>query len=144
MIKPGGEISVKYYFVLIVMIHALITGTAVAGTAADKTGQIPTASASDPALSPAAAPEDDALETDIFQEGQADPGGHAMIADPLEGLDELVDATEIPVGPVVFSKEQGVDAVKRGASYLVIGYPLITMPDAREKLLEFANAVRNC
>jgi len=65
-------------------------------------------------------------------------------ADPLEGLNELVEAIEIPVGPVVFSKEQGIDAVKRGASYLVIGYPLITMPDAREKLLEFADAVRNC
>ena len=65
-------------------------------------------------------------------------------ADPLAGLDELVQATEIPIGPVVFSKEQGVDAIKRGASYLVIGYPLITMPDAREKLLDFADTVRNC
>ncbi len=90
MIKPGGEISVKYYFVLIIMIHALITGTVVAGTAADKTGQTPTAAASDPALSPAVAAEDDAFETDIFQEGQAYPGNHAMIADPLEGLNRAV------------------------------------------------------
>jgi 3-keto-L-gulonate-6-phosphate decarboxylase len=63
-------------------------------------------------------------------------------ADPLEGLEEMVEATSIPVGPVVFSKEQGVDAVKRGASYLVIGYPLITESDARERLIEFAQNVR--
>ena len=63
-------------------------------------------------------------------------------ADPLEGLDELVAATTLPVGPVVFSSEQGVEALERGASYVVIGYPLITMDDAREQLTHFANTVR--
>ncbi len=63
-------------------------------------------------------------------------------ADPLEGLDEVVAATDIPVGPVVFTKEQGMEAIKRGASYVVIGYPHITMDDARRRLQEFADAVR--
>lgn len=90
MIKPGGEISMKYYFVLIVMILTLITGTVVAGTTADQTGQTPPSQGSDPALSPTDAAEDDAFETDIFQEGQADQGTHAMIADPFEGLNRAV------------------------------------------------------
>jgi 3-keto-L-gulonate-6-phosphate decarboxylase len=63
-------------------------------------------------------------------------------ADPLEGLDELVAATDVPVGPVVFSNDQGSDAVRRGASYVVIGHPLITEPDARERLVAFGDAVR--
>ena len=63
-------------------------------------------------------------------------------ADPLAGIDELVAASDVPVGPVVFSAEQGIEAVRRGASYLVIGHPLITMPDARRQLTAFAEAVR--
>lgn len=64
-------------------------------------------------------------------------------SDPLEGLDELVAATDRPVGPVVFSAQQGVDAVRRGASYVVIGHPLINQPDARSLLLDFATTVRS-
>lgn len=63
-------------------------------------------------------------------------------ADPLDGLDEVVAATDRPVGPVVFTNEQGVDAIHRGASYVVIGYPLILEENAREQLQSFANAVR--
>ena len=64
-------------------------------------------------------------------------------ADPLEGLDELVGATNLPVGPVVFNVEQGVEAVRRGASYLVIGYPLMLMDDAEDQLKSFADSVRS-
>lgn len=64
------------------------------------------------------------------------------LADPLEGLDEVVASTDVPVGPVVFTAEQGMEAVRRGASYVVIGYPHITMDDARERLKNFADAVR--
>lgn len=63
-------------------------------------------------------------------------------ADPLEGLDELLAGTDRPVGPVVFTPEQGVEAVRRGASYVVIGYPHITEPDAEARLKKFAEAVR--
>ncbi len=64
-------------------------------------------------------------------------------ADPLEGLDEVVAATNVPVGPVVFSNEQGVEAVRRGASYVVIGYPFMGMEDPQRLLAGFADAVRN-
>jgi hypothetical protein len=64
-------------------------------------------------------------------------------ADPLDGLDEVVAATNVPVGPVVFTNEQGIDAVRRGASYMVIGYPLILQDNARELLKSFADAVRS-
>lgn len=63
-------------------------------------------------------------------------------ADPLCGLDEAVQAAQVPVGPVVFSAEQAVDAVRRGASYVVIGYPLLQQENAKEALTEFAQAVR--
>lgn len=63
-------------------------------------------------------------------------------ADPLEGLEELVAATDRPVGPVVFTAEQGVEAVRRGAQYLVIGYPHLTQPDAESRMRHFADSVR--
>lgn len=63
-------------------------------------------------------------------------------ADPLAGLDQVVAASDVPVGPVVFSGSQGVEAVRSGASYVVIGHPLITMDDAREQFVRFADAVR--
>lgn len=64
-------------------------------------------------------------------------------SDPLAGLDEAVAASDVPVGPVVFSAAQGVDAVRRGASYVVVGYPILTAPDARRQLEQFAQAVRS-
>lgn len=63
-------------------------------------------------------------------------------ADPLAGLDALVGATDLPIGPVVFTSEQGVAAVRGGASYVVVGYPHITEPDAASRLAHFATAVR--
>ncbi len=64
-------------------------------------------------------------------------------SDPLAGLDEVIKATSLPVGPVVFSAEQGAEAVRRGASYVVVGYPLITADDAVAQLSRFENAVRS-
>ena len=63
-------------------------------------------------------------------------------SDPLEGLESIVSACDLPVGPVVFNVRQGVDAIIRGASYVVVGYPLLTVPDARRQLTDFASAVR--
>lgn len=80
----------KFYFVLIVMVLTLITGTVVAGNTVDQAGQTPSFPGSDPALGPADAAEDDAFETDIFQENQANQSTHAMISDPLEGLNRAV------------------------------------------------------
>ena len=63
--------------------------------------------------------------------------------DPLDGLDQLVAATDRPVGAVVFTEQQGSDAVRRGASYVVIGHPLINQPNARNVLRDFAQTVRS-
>lgn len=63
-------------------------------------------------------------------------------ADPLLGLEELVRASDVPVGPVVFSDVQGVEAIRRGAQYVVIGYPYLTMDNARALMVGFADAVR--
>lgn len=64
-------------------------------------------------------------------------------ADSLEGLEQLVSASSLPVGVVVFSKEEGVAAIQGGASYLVIGYPLIVDENARSLMTEFAETVRS-
>ncbi len=64
-------------------------------------------------------------------------------SNPLAGLDEAVQATSIPVGPVVFSAEQGIEAVRRGASYVVIGYPLLTNENAAEALSAFEQRVKS-
>ena len=63
-------------------------------------------------------------------------------ADPLLGLNEVVSNSTVPVGPVVFNAEQAIQAMKEGASYVVIGYPLITASDARAQLRDFAESVR--
>jgi 3-hexulose-6-phosphate synthase len=63
-------------------------------------------------------------------------------ADPLEGLDEAVGASSVPVGLIVFTNEQGIEAVKRGAQYVVVGYPFILAEDARAQLTDFAETVR--
>lgn len=95
--KIAGEISMKSYLVLIIMILTLITYPAVAGNTADQSGQTASFSGSDPAPDQAAGAagradrvEDDGFEADIFQEDQADQSTHAMVADPLEGFNRAV------------------------------------------------------
>lgn len=90
--KTPGEMSMKSYLVLIVMILTLIAGPAVAGNTADQTGQA-AASGSDQAAGAAGrtdTAEDDGFEADIFQEDQADQQTHAMVADPLERFNRAV------------------------------------------------------
>jgi len=63
--------------------------------------------------------------------------------DPLDGLREVAEAVSIPVGPVVFSTEQGIEAVRQGASFLVVGTPLIEAPDALSQMKEFIHRVKS-
>lgn len=80
--ETTGEISMKFYLVLIVMILTLITGPVVAGNTANQTGQAASTSGldTDPGL-------DDGFEADIFQ---VDQNTHAIVADPLEGFNRAV------------------------------------------------------
>lgn len=70
-----------------------------------------------------------------------------LLADPssdaLTGLDEALRASSLPIGPVVFDAAQGAEAVRRGASYVVIGYPLMTGPHPSEELTRFEEAIRS-
>jgi len=100
--KIAGEICMKFYLthaylVLIVMILTLIPGLAVAGSTVGQTGQTASSIGSGPGSDPVAdaatlayTAEDDEFEVDIFQKDQADQDNHAMIADPLEGLNRAV------------------------------------------------------
>jgi len=68
----------------------------------------------------------------------ADPG-----RDPLDGLAEVVRAVSIPVGAVTFDAEQAVRAVRAGASFVVVGEPLVSAPDAPEQLARFIRTVKS-
>ncbi len=71
-----------------------------------------------------------------FDETREDPG-----RDPLEHLDEVVAAIDLPVGVATFTVQQAVEAVGRGASWVVQGEPLLSSPDAGQLLAEFVNRV---
>ena len=69
-------------------------------------------------------------------EAHADPSRHC-----LEGLDEVLEAVSIPVGVGTFGVEEAVEAVKRGASFVVQGNPMLSEPDALDKMRTFIDAV---
>jgi 3-keto-L-gulonate-6-phosphate decarboxylase len=60
----------------------------------------------------------------------------------LDGLDELAAAVNIPIGVSTFTKEEALEAVRRGASFIVQGEPILSAPDARENLSEFIEVVK--
>jgi len=66
-----------------------------------------------------------------FDEAKYNKARHAF-----DGLEEVVAAIDLPVGVGVFSKGDAVQAVKRGASWLIQGEPLLSEPDALEQLTE--------
>lgn len=77
----------KFHPALIISILILITGPAIAGNTVGEIGQ--TASSARPA-GHAGTVEDDGFQADIFQEDQADPTTHTIVADPLEGFNRAV------------------------------------------------------
>jgi 3-hexulose-6-phosphate synthase len=74
-------------------------------------------------------------------------GGDEMAAnpgrDPLQGLAEIVRAVSIPVGAVTFNADQAVQAVRAGASFVIVGEPLVSAPDGSEQLTRFIRAVKS-
>ena len=73
-----------------------------------------------------------------FDESKYDPDKKA-----LDGLDELVGAVNIPVGIATFCVEEAVEAIKRGASWVVQGEPLLSDPDGERKLTEYIQTVKS-
>jgi 3-keto-L-gulonate-6-phosphate decarboxylase len=72
-----------------------------------------------------------------FDESRDEPNKH-----PLDGLEELVGAVRIPVGVGTFGVEDAVEAVRRGASFIVQGEPLLSAPDAPARMSDFIAAVK--
>ena len=73
-------------------------------------------------------------------------GGDDMAAnpdkDPLLGLAEVAGAVSIPVGAVTFNSDQGVRAVRAGASFVILGEPQVSAPDGSEQLQRYIAAVK--
>jgi 3-hexulose-6-phosphate synthase/6-phospho-3-hexuloisomerase len=62
---------------------------------------------------------------------------------PLDGLEEVLSAVSVPVGVGTFSAEDAVEAVRKGAFFVVQGEPLVSANDSLEKLRSFIRAVKN-
>ena len=70
-------------------------------------------------------------------EAHADPGRGC-----LEGLEEVLAAVSLPVGVSTFGREEAVEAVRMGASFVVQGNPILSAPDAADQLKQFIAAVK--
>jgi 3-keto-L-gulonate-6-phosphate decarboxylase len=63
--------------------------------------------------------------------------------DPQRDLRAVLDKVSVPVGIATWSAEDAVQARKRGASILVIGYPIIGQPDVEDGLRRYVDAVKS-
>lgn len=63
--------------------------------------------------------------------------------DPQADLAPVLDAVSIPVGVGTFSSEEGERAVRRGASIVAIGMPLIKSSDPYETLKEYVDRAKS-
>ena len=68
-----------------------------------------------------------------------DPQGEK---NPLIGLEEVVSVAKVPVAIVVFTLEQAIEAVSRGASIILIGTPIIESNNAKEELSTFIKKIK--
>ena len=63
--------------------------------------------------------------------------------DPLTGLSEVVEAVDVPVGVGTFNAGQAVEAVKKGARFIVQGNPLLSSDNMQKALGEFIERVKS-
>ena len=63
--------------------------------------------------------------------------------DPQVDLAPVLDAVSIPVGVGTFSSEEGERAVRRGASIVAIGMPLIKSGNPYEALKEYVDRAKS-
>ena len=71
-------------------------------------------------------------------EAHADPS-----RDCLEGLEEVLSAVSLPVGVGTFGAEEAVEAIRRGAAFVVQGNPILADPAASEKMKAFIDSVKS-
>ena len=72
-----------------------------------------------------------------FDEARDEPARRAT-----GGLEEVVAAVGIPVGVAAFDLADALEAVRKGASFVVQGEPLLSRPDAEKELRAYIAAVK--
>ncbi len=60
----------------------------------------------------------------------------------LDGLDDVIAAVRVPVFVSTFTLEQALEALRRGATGIVQGEPILSAPDALEQMTAFVKAVK--
>lgn len=70
-----------------------------------------------------------------------DESKYDKVRKPYEGVREVYEAVEIPVGVGAFSLEDAERGLSQGASWIVMGAPLLTTPDDYAQFKEFVDAV---
>jgi 3-hexulose-6-phosphate synthase len=61
---------------------------------------------------------------------------------PSDGLQEVTAAINLPVGVGVFSKSDALQAIKDGASWIILGEPVLSATDALEQMTDIIKAVK--
>jgi len=61
----------------------------------------------------------------------------------LDGLDDVVAAVKIPVFVSTFTIEEAIEALKKGATGIVQGEPILSQSDALQQMTAFVNAVKS-
>jgi 3-keto-L-gulonate-6-phosphate decarboxylase len=72
----------------------------------------------------------------------ADQRNEDPTRDPLTFLEEVKAAVGVPVGVGTFSADEGERACRRGADIVVIGVPVIQMPDVEAALREYVERAK--
>jgi 3-hexulose-6-phosphate synthase len=63
--------------------------------------------------------------------------------DPQLDLVPVIEQVSVPVGAATFSAEEGARAIRKGARIVVIGFPLIGMPNALDELKRYVDSVKS-
>jgi 3-keto-L-gulonate-6-phosphate decarboxylase len=61
----------------------------------------------------------------------------------LDGLEEVLSAVSVPVGVSTFTRNEAVRAVRMGASFVVQGEPILSVPDRDGEFRRFIDAVKS-
>jgi 3-hexulose-6-phosphate synthase len=72
-----------------------------------------------------------------FDEARDEPSRRAT-----DGLEEVIAAVRIPVGVGTFKLDEALEAVRKGASFVVQGEPLLSGPNAEKDLRDYIAAVK--
>ncbi len=72
-----------------------------------------------------------------------DEANHTPGRKQYDGAEKIVEAVNIPVGIAVDLKEDALEAVKAGVSWVTFGLPILSSPDNFEACKEYVDALHN-